>query len=595
MASDSQVADPATGARTTRAALVTLIGPRRWQMAALAFSSLVGGLSEAAFLILVTRTALAISKRDQSFAVWHGLKLGVTPALWLGLGLVVVRVGAGVLAGAQMARLGAEVVGDTRRDLAAAFLRAAWPVQQQERGGQLQELLTTFTLQGSILINSITTSVNSAFYLVALLGFAIAIGPEQALGVIVGVGLLSIVLRPLRNVVRRRGNHSAEVGMRFATSLNEVSELGMEVHVFHVQEQAEGRVLALIDQTEDADRRLTFSRTLIPPLYTAAAFLALVAALAILAHANNLSLDSLGPILLVMLRSLTYGQALQATSAQVAASIPYVHALQERLRVYQDGEQRDDGVPVERVDDLELRDVTFSYVPGKPVLKGIDATIPKREVVGIVGPSGGGKSTLVQLLLGLRRPDSGAVLADGRPVETLSRADWARRVTFVPQAAHLIAGSVADNIRFLREGITDEEIVRAAELAQLSRDVAGFAEGYDREVGSRGGQLSGGQQQRLCIARALIEKPDILILDEPTASLDMLSEQLIRESLLELAKEMTIIIIAHRLSTLDICHRIMVIQEGELRGFDTPAVLNESNAFFREALMLSGMTAPGAR
>jgi ATP-binding cassette, subfamily B, bacterial len=210
-------------------------------------------------------------------------------------------------------------------------------------------------------------------------------------------------------------------------------------------------------------------------------------------------------------------------------------------------------------------------------------------VIGVVGPSGGGKSTLVQLLLNLRDPQEGQILADGRDISQFDKAEWARKVTFVPQAAHLIAGSIADNIRFLRDDVTDEQVEQAARLAYLHDDVMGFPERYERPVGEQGGHLSGGQQQRLCIARALVEQPDVLILDEPTSALDVKSEHLIRTTLLELKQRMTVIIIAHRLSTLDICDRIMVIRDGRLVGFDTPERLEQSDEFFREALQLSGL------
>ena len=149
-----------------------------------------------------------------------------------------------------------------------------------------------------------------------------------------------------------------------------------------------------------------------------------------------------------------------------------------------------------------IRDLVRSRGLGdvyKRQLKDFTLSIDDGEVVGIVGPSGGGKSTLVQLLLGLREPDSGSILADGRPISEMSRNEWARRITFVPQAAHLVAGTVADNIRLLRSDVTQEDIERAAALAHLSEDVEQFEERYDRAVGEQGGQLSGGQQQRLSL------------------------------------------------------------------------------------------------
>ena len=210
------------------------------------------------------------------------------------------------------------------------------------------------------------------------------------------------------------------------------------------------------------------------------------------------------------------------------------------------------------------------------MLRDITARIEPHEVIGVIGPSGSGKSTLVQLLLGLRDPTDGVVRADGRDIRTLSRSEWARRVTFVPQQAHLIAGTVADNIRFLRDDVDDERIVEASKLANLHDDVMGWSEGYDRQVGEQGSHLSGGQQQRLIIARALVERPDVIILDEPTSALDVASEYLIRQTLDGLRTESTVIIIAHRLSTLDVCDRIMVIMDGELRGFDSPDRLEQT-------------------
>jgi ABC-type multidrug transport system fused ATPase/permease subunit len=233
--------------------------------------------------------------------------------------------------------------------------------------------------------------------------------------------------------------------------------------------------------------------------------------------------------------------------------------------------------------------VSFAYAEGAPVLRDVSFAVHYGEIVGIVGPSGSGKSTLVQLLLGLRDPVAGRILVGERDIRELSKDEWARRVTFVPQESHLVAGTIADNVRFWRDDVTDADIERASQLAHLHEDVLKFADGYDHQVGEHGSHLSGGQQQRLCIARALVEHPDVLILDEPTSSLDVRSEHFIRASLLELRARMTIIVIAHRLSTLDICDRIMVIQDGEIKAFDSPDVLRTTSEFYRDALALSGL------
>jgi ATP-binding cassette subfamily B protein len=290
-----------------------------------------------------------------------------------------------------------------------------------------------------------------------------------------------------------------------------------------------------------------------------------------------------------MLRSLSYGQAIQSAYLGLSSSAPAIDQVVERLEYFENGKRHDGGKQVGRVGPIVVDQITFAYAGNEAALRDVSFAIEPSEVIGIVGPSGGGKSTLVQLLLGLRDPQEGQVLADGRDIREFDKAEWARKVTFVPQAAHLIAGSIADNIRFLRDDVSDDQVEQAARLAHLHDDVMGFPERYDRPVGEQGGHLSGGQQQRLCIARALVEQPDVLILDEPTSALDVKSEHLIRTTLLDLKQRMTVIIIAHRLSTLDICDRIMVIQDGRLVGFDTPARLEESDDFYREALQLSGL------
>ena len=231
----------------------------------------------------------------------------------------------------------------------------------------------------------------------------------------------------------------------------------------------------------------------------------------------------------------------------------------------------------------------FEYLPGQPALREITFAVKPGEIIGIVGPSGSGKSTLIQLLLRLREPTSGRILVNGRDVREFDLDEWYQHVSFVPQDVHLFADTVAENIRFFREGVEDARIEHAARLANLHDEIAAWPLGYDTPVGERGSSISGGQRQRLCIARALVTEPDILVLDEPTSSLDVKSESLVRATVAGLAPRTTVFVIAHRLSTLSICDRIMVIRDGILQGFDEPAKLEATDSFYREALILSAI------
>jgi ATP-binding cassette subfamily B protein len=210
----------------------------------------------------------------------------------------------------------------------------------------------------------------------------------------------------------------------------------------------------------------------------------------------------------------------------------------------------------------------------------------------VIGPSGAGKSTLVQILLRLRAPLGGRYIVNGESAERYEMGDWHRRVAYVPQEPRLLHASVTENIRYFRD-VDDEAIERAARLARIHEDIMSWPEGYGTIVGPRADAVSGGQQQRICLARALVGRPEVLILDEPTSALDPHSESLIQESLTALRDELTLFIIAHRMSTLDICDRVMVIIDGRLVAFDTTDLLKSENAYYRSASALATGTGGG--
>jgi ABC-type multidrug transport system fused ATPase/permease subunit len=226
--------------------------------------------------------------------------------------------------------------------------------------------------------------------------------------------------------------------------------------------------------------------------------------------------------------------------------------------------------------------VSYSYDEGTQTLSDITFDVRAGETIGIIGPSGAGKSTLAQLLLRLREPDTGQYLVNAVPAHSLRRDDWARRVAYVPQTPQLIYASVSENIRYYRD-VAQEEVQRAAELAGIHGDIITWSNGYDTIVGPRAAAVSVGQAQRICLARALALRPRILVLDEPTSALDPTSERLIQESLTALRGSLTLFVIAHRLSTLDICDRVIVLVGGRLDAVEAFEDLEHRNAYYSRA------------
>jgi ABC-type multidrug transport system fused ATPase/permease subunit len=213
---------------------------------------------------------------------------------------------------------------------------------------------------------------------------------------------------------------------------------------------------------------------------------------------------------------------------------------------------------------VEFRDVTFEYVPGVEVLKHVSFDAPAGSTTALVGSSGGGKSTLIGLVMAFNHPKDGRILVDGHDIANVRLRDYRSHVGVVMQDNFLFDGSIRENIAFSKPGATDAEVREAARIANCDEFVDRFEEGYDTIVGERGVKLSGGQRQRVAIARAVLADPRILILDEATSSLDSESEALIRDGLRSLRRGRTTFVIAHRLSTIESADQILVLENGEI-------------------------------
>ena len=210
--------------------------------------------------------------------------------------------------------------------------------------------------------------------------------------------------------------------------------------------------------------------------------------------------------------------------------------------------------------EIRYKNVSFHYQDGTEVLTDIDLTIHAGESFALVGPSGGGKTTMCHLLPRFYDVSAGSVSVDGHDVRSLTQESLRRAIGIIQQDVFMFAGTVRENIRYGRPDATDEEVVRAAVKAQIHSEIMAMPDGYDTFIGERGVMLSGGQKQRISIARVFLKNPPILILDEATSALDSVTEQRIQESLDELSRGRTSIIIAHRLSTIRNADRIAVVE-----------------------------------
>ena len=261
------------------------------------------------------------------------------------------------------------------------------------------------------------------------------------------------------------------------------------------------------------------------------------------------------------------------TSPQITlAAASRIHELLRLEPAVRDGS----GAITEFRDRIVLRDVSFSY-GAEPVLSGVSFEIEKGEVVAFVGPSGAGKSTLADLVLRLYDPLEGSISIDGRDLRTLRQAPYRRLFGVVSQEALLFNATIRENIAYGRDEVSEEDIVRAALIANAHDFIVTLPDGYDTAVGDRGTRLSGGQRQRVAIARAIVANPPILILDEATSSLDSESERLVHRAIDRVIQGTTSIVIAHRLSTVMRADKIVVVNRGSVEAIGRHAELLATN------------------
>ncbi|RAS80145.1 ABC transporter ATP-binding protein [Priestia endophytica] len=237
----------------------------------------------------------------------------------------------------------------------------------------------------------------------------------------------------------------------------------------------------------------------------------------------------------------------------------------------------------EALEDIKLKDISFSYNDETSILRDMNLRIPKGKTTAFVGPSGGGKTTLFSLLERFYKPTSGSITMGEENIDSFTLSSWRKAISYVSQESPIMSGTIRENICYgVGREVSDEEVKEAAKLANAKEFIDNLSDGFHTEVGERGIKLSGGQRQRIAIARALIRDPKILFLDEATSNLDSSSEHLVQQALNRLMKGRTTLIIAHRLSTVVHADQLVVIEKGEISGVGTHEELLKNHDLYQK-------------
>ncbi len=475
---------------------------------------------------------------------------------------------------------------ETQKRLMEVYLNRPYEFSLNASSGEIMRVIKNDTAGTYSLLTTIMSFFTEAIVAFALIIAIIVVGAQMAVMVAVLLGIVMLfIYKGIKPVLRREG-YSYQYNNAVANTWILQSIAGIkEVKVAHkeqffVQEYSTYAKKAV--ETEKISSVLGNAPRLIIEAITISGMLGYIGVMVFNGREINTLLPQLSAFAVAAVRLLPSANRMSAALNSMAYAEPQLDKTIENLRVAEDFENQDKKVLEQKKSDKTitlqkecgLKDITFAYPnTDKNVLEAADMRIPVGASVGIVGPSGAGKTTAVDILLGLLEPQKGMACSDNVDIKE-GYGSWLSHLAYIPQMIYMLDDTIRANVAFgfTKEQIDDEQVWRAPDEAQLGDFIRTLPEGLDTTIGERGVRLSGGQRQRIGIARALYTDPELLIFDEATSALDNETEAAIMESINSLHGKKTMIIIAHRLTTIKECDIVYRVENGKIQKEDKSAI-----------------------
>lgn len=470
----------------------------------------------------------------------------------------------------------------TMNDLWDKVLRAKWSFLLKQRLGSIDVTISRDVRMGQSFLENLSQCVLIFTNLTIYISLALYISlPVTIMTAIVGFILL-FVLRPLRVRVKRTARAAGATEKDISHFLNEHT-LGLKtVKSAAVEPAVYAAGLHWFDALKQLLIRNTlfssFSSTLMQPI----ALIFITVVFLFFYSKGTTQLGSFLALIYLIQKIFSYVESGQAALHGLQERLPYAeHAQHFAEELAAQVEPRGGNKPFALERSIEFSDVSFSYNGETTVLANVNFSIPKGGLIGLIGPSGAGKTSIADLLLRLFSPTSGNILLDGEDSALYDISNWRRNMGYVSQDMFLLNDTIANNIRFYNTELKDTDIKEAAKLANCLEFVEKLPHGFETVIGDRGIMLSAGQRQRIILARVLARRPEVLILDEATSALDNESERLVQEAIEGLKNKITVFIIAHRLSTVMNVETLLVIQDGKIAEKGAPQeLLADPDSYF---------------
>lgn len=471
-----------------------------------------------------------------------------------------------------------------RKRLFSLTFAARWQFLSAQKVGHLDQMLTTEVSNSASILYYLSSSMLVAANLVIYTVLVFNLSATIALFAFFSAVVIFFAFLPLLRITKIIASQMVRQNKQLAHYANEhvigakiVKSMSLEAPVLQKGEDTLAAMRGLY-------LRSSFLRNVTSALLQLSGVFFVVGLFAFLYKTSAFHFASFAVVVYSLNKVITNVQYAQNNAHVISAQIPY---LQSILR-YEDeatrNQEEDAGSASFQFErEIALKDVDFEYREGEPALSRVSLSIKKGEMVGLVGPSGAGKTTIVDLLLRLIEPGAGAILLDGRNISEISLRAWRTHIGYMSQDIFLLNDTIENNIRFYSSSISRDDVIRAAKMAHIYDFAQSQPQGFATEVGERGLALSVGQRQRIALARVLARRPVLLILDEATSALDNESEALIQKSMEALRAEVTIVVIAHRLSTVMNSDRLFILGDGRVVEEGSPAELlkDKDSHFFK--------------
>ena len=481
------------------------------------------------------------------------------------------------------------IVRDIRVDIYRKILSLPLSFFSEERKGDILARVSTDVNEiDASITSSLDMLIKNPIFILTYVGTMLFMSWELTLFTFLVVPLLAGGIGRIGKKLKQRSLYAQS---KWSDGISQIEETlgGLRIiKAFIAEEKMERRFERVNNEFRDASMRVAIRQSAAHPV---SEFLGTVMIVLVLWFGGYLIFSGQSPIdasgfiyyLVILYTTLQPIKDLSKAGYSIQKGMASMERINKILMAENNIKERPDAVSVDTLHDkIEIDRVGFQYVAGHPVLDDITLTIRKGQTIALVGQSGSGKSTLVDLIPRYHDVTSGAIRIDGTDVRDLSIHSLRGIIGNVNQEAILFNDTIFNNIAFGVEGATQEQVEAAAKIANAHEFIMNMEDGYQTNVGDRGGRLSGGQRQRISIARAILKNPPILILDEATSALDTESERLVQDALEKLMKSRTTIAIAHRLSTIKHADEIYVLHEGRIVEHGTHDTLLAANGYYKK-------------